>query len=44
LTHALQVLGFALGGEAGARTAQQLCLPFSPDTLLRLVRQAALPS
>jgi transposase len=30
-------LGFALGGEAGARLARRLGLPTSPDTLLRSV-------
>jgi transposase len=40
LTRSLSVLGFALGGRAGARTAHKLSLPSSRDTLLRLVRQA----
>jgi transposase len=30
-------LGLATGGEAGARLAQRLAMPTSPDTLLRLV-------
>lgn len=30
-------LGLALGGEAGARLAERLALPLSPDTLLRLI-------
>jgi transposase len=37
-------IGFALGGEAGARLAQRLAVPTSPDTLLRRVRNAPLPS
>ena len=31
-------LGLALGGEAGARLAERLGMPVSPDSLLRLVR------
>src|SRR5438270_2982244 len=34
-------LGFALGGEAGARTATRLGLRTSPDTLLRLLRRSS---
>jgi len=41
LTQSLTVLGFALGGRAGARTARKLALPTSRDTLLRLIRQTA---
>lgn len=37
-------IGLALGGEAGARLAQQQGMPVSPDTLLRLVRQLPLPT
>jgi transposase len=37
-------IGVALGGEAGARLAQRQGMPVSPDTLLRLVRQLALPT
>ena len=37
---ALEAIGFALGGEAGARLAIQLGFPASPDTLLRYIRQA----
>lgn|GEM_PF-6147263 len=33
----LRQIGLALGGQAGARLAQQQHLPTSPDTLLRLV-------
>jgi transposase len=36
-------IGFALGGEAGARLAAHLGMLCSPDTLLRLVRQAPAP-
>ena len=38
MSDALRLIGFALGGEAGARTATQLGLRTSPDTLLRIVR------
>jgi transposase len=38
LTVARRDLGFALGGEAGARLAEQLDMPTSPDTLLRRVK------
>jgi transposase len=38
-TDALTLLGIALGGEAGARVAQQLAKTTSPATLLRLVRR-----
>ena len=37
-------LGFALGGEAGARLADQLGVPISPDTLLRGIQAAPLPA
>jgi transposase len=43
LTAALQHLGLALGGEAGARLGATLHVPTSPDTLLRLVRQLPEP-
>ncbi len=43
LQDTLRLIGFALGGEAGARLAAQLGMACSPDTLLRLVRWAALP-
>ena len=45
LTQALTVLGFALGGEAGARLARRLAdvkSTSSPDTLLRLIRRETL--
>ena len=35
---ATSYLGLVLGGQAGARLAERLSLPVSPDTLLRLVR------
>jgi len=44
LHQALEHLGFALGGEAGARLARCLGMPTSPDTLLRLIRAAPLPA
>jgi transposase len=43
LNEALRLIGFALGGEAGSRLAQRLSLFVSPATLLRRVRQSALP-
>lgn len=43
LNAALTMLAFALGGEAGARTACRLNLNTSGDTLLRRIRQASLP-
>ena len=44
LQRALRVLGFALGGQAGARVGKQLHLSASRDTILRLVRQSPLPA
>jgi transposase len=41
LADALTVLGFALGGEAGARIARRLAQTTSPATLLRLIRRDA---
>jgi transposase len=43
LSEVLRQLGFALGGEAGARLLIQLHLNSSADTLLRLIRQAPVP-
>jgi transposase len=40
LTGAHRAIGFALGGEAGARLAGHLDMPTSPDTLLRRVKGA----
>lgn len=39
LSAAHRTSGFALGGEAGARLADRLDMPTSPDTLLRRVQQ-----
>ena len=39
LSAVLELIGFALGGEAGARLARALGLTVSPDTLLRRLRQ-----
>jgi transposase len=44
LQEALQEMGFALGGEASARLGKQLSYPGSPDTILRLVKRADLPT
>jgi transposase len=43
LVAALQAIGIALGGHAGARLAARLRLPTSAATLLRLVRVAPRP-
>lgn len=43
MDEALQLIGFLLGGEAGARATTELAMKVSPDTLLRRVRRAALP-
>lgn len=43
LTSALELIGFALGGEAGARLAIELGMSASPDTLLQRMRQVVLP-
>ncbi len=43
LTTVLELIGFALGGEAGARLARELGLGVSPDTLLERIRRAAKP-
>jgi transposase len=39
LTPVHRELGLALGGEAGARLAEELAMPTSPDTILRRVKQ-----
>lgn len=41
LTTALELIGFAVGGEAGARLAKELGLTVSPDTLLRRLRRSS---
>jgi transposase len=43
LRTALQQLGMALGGEAGARLGTHVGLQTSPTSLLRLIRQAQIP-
>jgi transposase len=40
LTESHRDIGFALGGEAGARLAEKLAMRTSPDTLLRRVKSA----
>ncbi len=42
LQETLREMGFALGGEAGARLGKHLSIPGSPETILRLVKQAQL--
>jgi len=44
LQQTLRMLGFALGGQAGAHVSKQLHLKASRDTILRLVRQSDLPA
>ncbi len=44
LTAALHSLAVTLSGETGARVAQRLHMPVSPDTLLRVIRRAAVPA
>src|SRR6266571_5328883 len=44
LQEALTEMGFALGGEAGARLGRHLSIPGSSDTLLGLVKQTELPA
>lgn len=41
LAEALELIGFALGGEAGARVLRRLAMTGSPDTLLRTIRRAS---
>jgi transposase len=43
MNEALELIGFLMGGEAGARVTQKLAMKTSPDTLLRRLRQAKLP-
>jgi transposase len=40
MAQALLLIGYALGGEAGARLVAELGMSGSPDTLLRQIRQA----
>jgi transposase len=44
LREILLLVGFALGGEAGARLTERLGMKASPSTLLRRLHSAALPS
>lgn len=44
LHEVLRLVGFALGGEAGARLVNRLGMPASPSTLLRCVRGAMIPA
>jgi transposase len=44
LHEVLRLIGFMLGGEAGARLASRLGMRISPDTLLRRVRQYRFPT
>ena len=43
LEDALRLIGYLLGGEAGARATLKLAIRTSPDTLLRRVRAATRP-
>lgn len=43
LDDALRLIGYLLGGEAGARATMKLAMRTSPDTLLRRVRAAVKP-
>ena len=43
LQECLRALGYSLGGEGGARLANRLGMPVSPDTLLRLLKRSVLP-
>lgn len=43
LDEALRLIGFLLGGEAGARATVKLAMATSPDTLLRRVRASVMP-
>jgi transposase len=44
LGQAQRQIGWALGGEPGARLARRLAMPVSGDTLLRLIRDDLQPS
>src|SRR5215213_8455808 len=43
LDEALRLIGYLLGGEAGARATLKLAMATSPDTLLRRVRASVKP-
>jgi transposase len=43
MNETLELIGFLMGGEAGARATRKLAMKTSADTLLRRVRQAKLP-
>jgi transposase len=43
LNDALRLISLMLGGQAGAKLANGLGMPISPDTLLRRIRQSQLP-
>jgi transposase len=44
LNQLLELIGFVIGGQSGARAAAKMALKVSPDTLVRRVRRAAKPS
>ena len=44
LRESLQALGEDVGGEAGARASKRQGMPCSADTIVRLLRRAALPT
>lgn len=44
LANQQQQVGFTVGGEAGGRLVEGLNMPTSPDTLIRLVREAPEPA
>jgi transposase len=43
LAEVIELIGFVLGGEAGARTAVKLGIQTSPDTLIRSIQRSVLP-
>jgi len=43
LLELLQLIGYALGGEAGWRLAERIGVESSPDTILRKLKQSAAP-
>jgi transposase len=44
LAAAQRAVAIEVGAEAGARLTEKLAMPASPDTLLRLIRKATLPT